>query len=93
MISLEEIKNQLEKNGRCSSNHLLAQVAASGCNENYGVNLYQASYKLDKYDKKLMWGLTNITLQPDFSNKAQYEMMVWLESEGWLKSATKYEKS
>tara|TARA_R110000782_G_scaffold142518_1_gene235223 strand:- start:516 stop:662 length:147 start_codon:yes stop_codon:yes gene_type:complete len=48
---------------------------------------------LDKYDKKLMWGLTNITLQPDFSNKAQYEMMVWLESEGWLKSATKYEKS
>lgn len=40
-----------------------------------------------------MWGLTNITLQPDFSNKAQYEMMVWLESEGWLKSATKYEKS
>ncbi|MBA6417049.1 hypothetical protein H4J50_13580 [Colwellia sp. 6M3] len=93
MNSLESIKSKVIEHPYTSSSKVLIQAAASACSEDYGVNLCQASYKLDRDNKRLLWELMNITLQPDFSNKAQYEMLVWLEKEGFLECATKYKKS
>jgi len=92
MISLESIKSTLIEHPYSSSSKLLAQAAASACSEDYGVNLCQASYKLDRDNKRRLWELMNITLQPDFSNKAQYEMLQWLKKEGWLKCMSEYKK-
>ena len=92
MESLESIKSILIEHRYSSSSKLLVQATASACSEEYGVNLCQASYKLDRDNKKRLWELMNITLQPDFSNKAQYEMLQWLKKEGWLKCMSEYTK-
>lgn len=92
MESFESIKSTLIEHRYSSSSELLVQAVASACSEEYGVNLCQASYKLDRVNKKRLWELMNITLQPDFSNKAQYEMLQWLKKEGWLKCMSEYTK-
>jgi hypothetical protein len=92
MESLESIKSILIEHRYSSSSKILVQAVASACSEEYGVNLCQASYKLDRDNKKRLWELMNITLQPDFSNKAQYEMLQWLKKEGWLKCMSEYKK-
>lgn len=86
MELLEEIKSAITKLGRCKAAGTLAHAAASACSQNYGVSLLRICVGLDYSNKNLILKLFDIANYVDFSNRAQDEMLDWLEVNGWLLS-------
>jgi len=86
MELLEEIKSAITKLGRCKAAGTLAHAAASACSQNYGVSLLRICVGLDYSNKNLILQLFDIANYVDFSNRAQDEMLFWLENNGWLLS-------
>jgi hypothetical protein len=86
MKLLEEVKNTIRELGRCKATGTLAHAAASACSQLYGVSLLRICVGLDHSNKELVLKLFNITNQIDFSNRAQDEMLDWLEVNNWLSS-------
>jgi hypothetical protein len=84
MKLLEEVKSVINRLGRCKAAGTIAHAAASACNQSYGVSLLRICTGLDYSNKKLVLELFNIVNQNDFSNRAQDEMLSWLEKNGWL---------
>jgi hypothetical protein len=84
MKKLNEAKNTIIKLGGCKSAGTIAHATASACSQKYGVSLLRISVGLDDLNRQLVLDLLDITKQPDFSNRAQDEMLIWLEDNGWL---------
>ena len=73
----------------CKATNTIGHAAASACSQLYGVSALRISAGLDYQNKQLVQRLMNITDEPDFSNDAQYEMLNWLEDNGYLVHAPK----
>lgn len=84
MELLDTIKAHIEHMGKCSGSFYLASAAASACNPNYGISLLSVAGGLDYERKKLVVDLMQINTQYDYSNAAQYQMLLWLKAKGLL---------
>ena len=62
----------------------LAHAVAGACSQKYGVSLLRVSVGLDYDNKQLVLRLLDIIREPDYSNAAQDEMLIWLDNNGWL---------
>lgn len=84
MNLFNELKNIIAQGGYAKSTRTLTHATAAACSQKYGVSLLRISAGLDYSNKKLVLRLLNITKEPDFSNAAQDEMIIWLDNNGWL---------
>ena len=84
MNLFNELKNIIAQGGYAKSTGTLAHAAAAACSQKYGVSLLRISAGLDYSNKQIVLRLLNITKEPDFSNAAQDEMLIWLDNNGWL---------
>jgi hypothetical protein len=70
--------------GRCKAAFTVSHAAAAACSQKYGVSLLRISAGLDYDNKQLVLRLLDIIREPDYSNAAQDEMLIWLDNNGWL---------
>jgi len=70
----------MEDLGYCSSAYILANAFASTCDKNFNVNFYEASYRLDCSNQKLLAELIFIDKRPGYSKQKQMAVFKWLEA-------------
>ncbi|WP_296053370.1 hypothetical protein [uncultured Alteromonas sp.] len=85
MKIIEQVKARIEEHRYSGSSEFLAMALASACNSQYKVSLIDASVKLDAEAKEMIWQLTNIAQQLDFSNADQSRALHWLRDNDFIK--------
>jgi len=80
MSLIDEFIIRIEDLGYCSAAYILANAFASTCDKNFSVNFYEASYRLDGGNKKLLAELIFIDKRAGYSRQKQMAVFKWLEA-------------
>lgn len=87
MDILEQAKQKIVYLHTCDSAYIIAHAAWSACDHRMypGPCAMDISSGLDSENREIVFGLQNITNQPDFSNSDQEAMLHWLHARGYSK--------
>lgn len=91
MKLLEQVKEQLLALHSCDSAFILAHAAWSACDGRKlsGPSCLEISAGLDDTNKTLVAKLNGITMQTDYSNSDQSEMLRWLHAQRYSRYIAK----
>lgn len=95
MEVLELAKERINALHTCDSAYIIAHAAWSACDHRMqpGPCAMEISSKLDERHTRLVFQLQQITVQPDFDNSDQAEMLRWLHKKGYTKYLCKQLKT